>query len=139
VVTSDTVGEAAGPESFRVRKDPLNLNWVMPAKGTAFGFPGPPFSIPPSVSGRKNDKRKGWFRAPPRNFDRYRTIKIRLNGEDRDVTGGTTVAGLLKELGIRREGVAVEVNRTVVRKADFDTHVVNERDEVEIVRFIGGG
>jgi len=49
------------------------------------------------------------------------------------------VARLLDELDIRREGVAVEINMAIIRKADFDTHVVMESDEVEIVRFVGGG
>lgn len=66
-------------------------------------------------------------------------MKIRLNGETHEVTRGATVAILLDELGIRREGVAVEINLSVIPKADFDTRVIDEDDRVEIVRFVGGG
>src|SRR6185369_10165842 len=44
------------------------------------------------------------------------TIEITVNGEARAVAPGTTVRGLLDELEMPRERVAVELNRRVVRK-----------------------
>ncbi len=62
-----------------------------------------------------------------------------VNGEPRDVQDGVTVSELLRELGIERDRVAVEVNQAVVRKALHPEHRLAEGDRVEIVSFVGGG
>jgi len=66
-------------------------------------------------------------------------MEIRLNGEAREIDEGTTVAALLAALDIRRERVAVEVNLEVIRKAAYDSHLLREGDQVEVVSFVGGG
>ena len=67
------------------------------------------------------------------------TIEITVNGEARSVAPGTTVGGLLDELGMPRERVAVELNRRVVRKADWTAAELAAGDRIEIVHFVGGG
>ena len=67
------------------------------------------------------------------------TLKIQLNGEDKDVVPGASVRQLLETLGIDVKRIAVEVNREVIRRKDHDTHVLNDGDVVEIVTFVGGG
>jgi thiamine biosynthesis protein ThiS len=66
-------------------------------------------------------------------------VRIRLNGEDHELDGPTTVGGLLEALGIDARRVAVERNLTVVRRALYETEPVADGDEVEIVNFVGGG
>ena len=66
-------------------------------------------------------------------------MKLVINGEPREVQDGVTVSELLRELGIERERVAVEVNQAVVRKARHAEHRLGEGDRVEIVSFVGGG
>lgn len=65
-------------------------------------------------------------------------MNIKINGEDRQ-TSKQTLAGLLEELNILRERVAVEVNLKIIKKADYDRHQINEGDVIEIVNFVGGG
>ena len=67
------------------------------------------------------------------------TIEITVNGEARAVAPGTTVDGLLDELEMPRERVAVELNRRVVRKADWAASELAAGDRIEIVHFVGGG
>jgi thiamine biosynthesis protein ThiS len=67
------------------------------------------------------------------------TIEITVNGEARSVAPGTTVGGLLDELGMPRERVAVELNRRVVRKAEWAAAELASGDRLEIVHFVGGG
>jgi thiamine biosynthesis protein ThiS len=50
-----------------------------------------------------------------------------------------SVTDLLGRLGIDTRRVAVERNLVVVRRAHYDTEIVSEGDEVEIVNFVGGG
>lgn len=64
---------------------------------------------------------------------------IQLNGEQRDIEVGITVAGLLQHLGVRLDRVAVEVNLEILEKGGFETQILKEGDRVEVMSFIGGG
>ena len=64
---------------------------------------------------------------------------IQLNGEQRDVEAGITVAGVLQYLGIRLDQVAVEVNLEIMEKGGFEVQILREGDRVEVMSFIGGG
>ena len=66
-------------------------------------------------------------------------MRILLNGESRDLSSPMTVQALLHSLGIDSRRVAVEHNLVVVRRAHYDTELVSDGDEVEIVNFVGGG
>lgn len=66
-------------------------------------------------------------------------ITIRLNGVDREISSGSTVTGLLGEIGMDRSRVAVERNRDVVPKARYDVTIIEAGDQLEIVGFVGGG
>jgi thiamine biosynthesis protein ThiS len=65
-------------------------------------------------------------------------MKLKVNGEDID-TAAETVEGLIGEFELKPQGVAVEVNLGIVKKADYGTFRLKEGDEVEIVNFVGGG
>lgn len=66
-------------------------------------------------------------------------MTIRLNGEPFEIAGPVTISALLAELNIDPRIVAVEHNVAVVKRQQYDRTIVNEGDEVEIVRFVGGG
>lgn len=67
-------------------------------------------------------------------------MKIRVNGQERDVSHGATVASLLAELGLEtRMGVAVAVDRSVVPRRDHATTALREGADVEVIRAVGGG
>lgn len=67
------------------------------------------------------------------------TMTIRLNGDSHEIREPLSVSALLQQLDIDARRVAVELNLTVVKKAAYDSSVINEGDEVEIVNFVGGG
>jgi sulfur carrier protein len=66
-------------------------------------------------------------------------MQIQLNGESRMMTSEGTVADLLRELEIRSDRVAVEINLEIVDRQEFDRRVLREGDRVEVISFIGGG
>ncbi|MEE8612957.1 MAG: sulfur carrier protein ThiS [Nitrospirales bacterium] len=66
-------------------------------------------------------------------------MRIRLNGEERGITQDLTVSALLQELDILPDRVVVEVNMEVLERQDFGHRALKERDQVEIMNFIGGG
>jgi thiamine biosynthesis protein ThiS len=66
-------------------------------------------------------------------------LTIRLNGDPYELAGPVTISALLAQLQIDPRIVAVEHNVTVVKRDRYESTMVNEGDEVEIVRFVGGG
>jgi thiamine biosynthesis protein ThiS len=66
-------------------------------------------------------------------------IRVRLNGTERSLEDGTTVARLLEELGKSPQWAAVERNRDVVPRAAFATTALADGDVLEIVHLVGGG
>jgi thiamine biosynthesis protein ThiS len=66
-------------------------------------------------------------------------MTIKLNGDPHEIQGPLSVSELLHQLEIDARRVAVELNLAVVKKAAYDSSVINEGDEVEVVNFVGGG
>ncbi len=66
-------------------------------------------------------------------------VAVRVNGELREIPDGASVAALLDSLGIASDKVAVELNRAIVRKRDWETTLVSSGAQIEIVEFVGGG
>jgi thiamine biosynthesis protein ThiS len=66
-------------------------------------------------------------------------MTIKLNGDSHEIPQPLSVSALLETLAIDARRVAVEHNLTVVKKAAYDTSIIKDGDEVEIVNFVGGG
>ena len=62
-----------------------------------------------------------------------------LNGEPHELDSPVTISTLLARLEIDARTVAVELNLEVVKKAAYESSVVNHGDAIEIVNFVGGG
>ena len=68
-----------------------------------------------------------------------REFSISLNGEQRRVAAGLSVAGLLSHLHLDARKVAVERNEAIVSRSRYAETVLAPDDRIEIVHFIGGG
>jgi thiamine biosynthesis protein ThiS len=68
-----------------------------------------------------------------------KTIEVVVNGQPKRVPEGLNVSGLLRFLGVDASRVAVELNRAIVRKAEWESIPIDDRAQVEIVWFVGGG
>lgn len=64
---------------------------------------------------------------------------VEVNGESRDVPDSSTLAELVKHLALAPERLAIELNRQVVRRTDWQQTALREGDRIEIVHFVGGG
>ncbi len=67
------------------------------------------------------------------------TVTLEINGEVRTMPPVPNVRDLLEYLGIVPDRVAVEVNRRLIRRRDWEATPIADRDRVEIVQFVGGG
>jgi sulfur carrier protein len=66
-------------------------------------------------------------------------MRILVNGEERELEKPITLLEFLLQLGIPKERVAIEVNKEVVRRKDWEITMINDGDRIEIVHFVGGG
>ena len=66
-------------------------------------------------------------------------MKVFINGETKEIENNLSLNGLLKQLSLSSERIAVELNREVVRKKDWETIEIRDADKIEIVHFVGGG
>jgi thiamine biosynthesis protein ThiS len=66
-------------------------------------------------------------------------MTVRLNGETRECREGMTLADLVAELGLGAKRIAVEVNRDIVPREEYEQCRLHAGDEIEIVHFVGGG
>ena len=67
------------------------------------------------------------------------TLSVRINGEARRVSAGTTIAALVAEIGLDPARVAVERNLEIVPRSTLASVKVEDGDAFEIVHFVGGG
>ena len=66
-------------------------------------------------------------------------MNVTINGEIRECADGTTLASLINDLGIKVKVMAAAVNMEVVKKADWESHLLSPDDKVELLHFVGGG
>ena len=62
-----------------------------------------------------------------------------MNGAARELPPGSTLADLVRALGLRPEQVAVERNERLVPRAAHASVELAEGDRLEIVTLVGGG
>jgi thiazole synthase len=66
-------------------------------------------------------------------------IEIRLNGEIQQLPASLNIVQLLEHFELPKDRVAVERNRAIVPKVQWESIAVNNGDEFEVVHFVGGG
>ncbi|HEX8398552.1 MAG TPA: sulfur carrier protein ThiS [Pyrinomonadaceae bacterium] len=66
-------------------------------------------------------------------------MTVIVNGETRQIPENTNLVRLLEILELASARVAVELNQSVVRRAEWGNIVLRENDRIEIVHFVGGG
>jgi len=66
-------------------------------------------------------------------------MKVFINGENREISENSNLAELLKHFSLPDERIAVELNKEVIRKKDWETIRINDADKIEIIHFVGGG
>ena len=66
-------------------------------------------------------------------------IEVLVNGRQQPVEEGTSLAALLESLGLAPDRVAVERNRELVRRGEWEVVELQSADRLEIVTFVGGG
>jgi thiamine biosynthesis protein ThiS len=66
-------------------------------------------------------------------------LNIIVNGNQTDIAEGSVIDDLIVLLELNVQRLAVELNRRIIRRAEWDSTRLSEGDRVEIVHFVGGG
>jgi thiamine biosynthesis protein ThiS len=66
-------------------------------------------------------------------------MKVFINGQVREVREEETIVSLLEQLGIKQQHIAIELNKKVLKRKDWEEKKLLEGDTIEIVHFVGGG
>ena len=66
-------------------------------------------------------------------------MQVTINGEKRELAESLTISEILKNLELPSERVAIELNKEVVRKKDWENIKVGDADKIEVIHFVGGG
>ncbi len=66
-------------------------------------------------------------------------MRLLLNGDEREIAEGSSVADLVAALGLDSRKVAVERNLEIVPRSTYAATSLTDGDRIEIVTFIGGG
>ncbi len=66
-------------------------------------------------------------------------ITISVNGEEREVPEGLSLAALVDWLKLPTDRIAVERNRAIVPRKDWAATSIQAGDRLEVVHFVGGG
>ena len=66
-------------------------------------------------------------------------ITARINGIREKVKAGTTISILINDLNIANRKIALEVNGEIIPRSQFDSRILEDGDQIEIVTAVGGG
>jgi thiamine biosynthesis protein ThiS len=66
-------------------------------------------------------------------------MQICLNGEVKEIAEQISLQQLVHNLELKQERVAVELNRSVIKRKDWPSVTLQDGDQLEVVHFVGGG
>ncbi len=66
-------------------------------------------------------------------------MNVIINGKKKEVPGEIDLEALLNHLSLPQQRIAIELNKEVVRRKDWQNTKLTEADKIEVVHFVGGG
>lgn len=64
---------------------------------------------------------------------------IKINGEKTEINKTMNIKELVNFLKLEKEIIAIEKNKKIVYKQNYEKELVKDNDSIEIIRFFGGG
>ena len=64
---------------------------------------------------------------------------LTVNGKEEELKDGITISEFLKEKGQNEDSVVVELNNNIVKQKDYSRISLEKHDNLEIIKFVGGG
>ena len=64
---------------------------------------------------------------------------IKVNNEPREISDKTALQDLVEQLKIQTNGIAIAINNSVVKRTDWSSKILQEQDDVLIIKSTQGG
>lgn len=65
--------------------------------------------------------------------------EIQLNGRCRQIKTGSSILSVIESLALNSKSVVVELNEAIVMREAFHQTILQPKDKLEILHFVGGG
>lgn len=66
-------------------------------------------------------------------------MQVTVNSDAREAPEGATLLALVEQLGFNPKRLVAELNGEIVARDAYADTVLNDGDQVELVRIVGGG
>lgn len=66
-------------------------------------------------------------------------MHVVINGERQEIPAGLSLEELVRHLNLKAGRVAIERNRSIVKRELWEQVKIESDDQLEIVHFVGGG
>ena len=66
-------------------------------------------------------------------------MQISCNGQQREVEADMSLASMLDSLSLPADSVVAEINMKIIDRDQYETTRLSDGDQVELIRFVGGG
>ncbi len=66
-------------------------------------------------------------------------MQIMINNQPVALPEAAPLLTMLETLNKNREGIAIAVNQSIIRRADWDKHILAEGDQVTLIKATAGG
>ncbi len=66
-------------------------------------------------------------------------IDVTINGDIHSLCKNIKLTQLLRQLDLSGKKIAIELNKEIVVRSNYENVTLNSGDKLEIVHFIGGG
>ncbi len=66
-------------------------------------------------------------------------MQVLINGEKRKIENELSLLELLEKFELPTTRIAIELNKDVIRKKDWEIIKISDADKIEIIHFVGGG
>lgn len=66
-------------------------------------------------------------------------MKIIINGNTKEIPNEVNIIELIEKFSLPKERIAIELNKQVVRKKDWENIKIADADRIEVIHFVGGG
>ena len=66
-------------------------------------------------------------------------MRIHFNDEPMQCAGNLTLEILLEQMRVLKPGIALAINQTIVPREQWETHLLNDGDQILLFQAIAGG
>ena len=66
-------------------------------------------------------------------------MTVQLNGKELTLKNVMNLRGLVQDLKLKPQNIVIELNEEIIKRDDWNNTLIQEKDRIEIISFVGGG